>query len=317
LSDLVLWTRLTPTAFNSMHGAAAHSQRGGGARHIPLGVSSKRFPIEAFLRVSGRSKIEILAESQTAGPGELKFSSIRSRRAGEWMVTDQRSHRHPAWSPAAGFPTVFDSSNPPIIMLFRTGGQFQARFTSSRKFAALEPDASKSSKGILLASEKLLSAFDVAPGALINSFDEYVRAAPFEPFDPTTLEDGRKKLFASIVRRQGQGAFRTSLLDAYGGRCAITRTRTEWVLEAAHIVPYRGTKTNVLQNGLVLRADIHTLFDLGLISVHPGERRVKVSRVLANSAYNTLHEKPLLQPGVLANRPSEQALSFHFSRFRR
>jgi hypothetical protein len=41
------------------------------------------------------------------------------------------------------------------------------------------------------------------------------------------------------------------------------------VLEAAHIEPYLGTASNHVENGLLLRADIHILFDLNFIAVNP------------------------------------------------
>ncbi|WP_396954399.1 HNH endonuclease [Nocardioides pantholopis] len=52
--------------------------------------------------------------------------------------------------------------------------------------------------------------------------------------------------------------FRASLLAAYDGQCAVTDTRTEAGLEAAHLRPYRVPASNVVTNGLLLRADIHT-----------------------------------------------------------
>ncbi len=50
-------------------------------------------------------------------------------------------------------------------------------------------------------------------------------------------------------------------MDAYGGRCAVTNCDIEDVLEAAHISPYNGPSTDQVYNGLLLRTDIHTLFD--------------------------------------------------------
>lgn len=86
-------------------------------------------------------------------------------------------------------------------------------------------------------------------------------------FDPTTLEDARVRTLANIVRRQGQAAFRGQLLTLYGNRCAISNCAVEPVLEAAHITPYLGPKTNHPHNGLLLRSDLHTLLDLKLIAV--------------------------------------------------
>lgn len=73
----------------------------------------------------------------------------------------------------------------------------------------------------------------------------------------------------SIARRQGQSGFRNKLLKAYGHTCAVTGTTSEYVLEAAHISRYLGAHTNKTNNGLLLRADIHTLFDLHQLTITP------------------------------------------------
>ena len=79
------------------------------------------------------------------------------------------------------------------------------------------------------------------------------------------------------MRRRGQSVFRKQLLAAYNGQCAITRCDVEDVLEAAHIISYKGEETNHIGNGLLLRADIHTLFDLGLLAVDATSMRLLVS----------------------------------------
>jgi hypothetical protein len=86
------------------------------------------------------------------------------------------------------------------------------------------------------------------------------------------LADGRKKIERMVALRQGQPAFRNALMDAYERRCAVTNCTIDDVLEAAHISPYLGEHTNRVTNGLLLRADIHTLFDRGLIKVDSNYR---------------------------------------------
>lgn len=80
-----------------------------------------------------------------------------------------------------------------------------------------------------------------------------------------SVEDNREIAFREIAKRQGQAAFRSGLLTAYGGRCAITDSAVKQVLEAAHVTPYLGPKTNNVSNGLLLRSDFHTLWDRGLV----------------------------------------------------
>lgn len=88
-------------------------------------------------------------------------------------------------------------------------------------------------------------------------------------FDPKDSKDQRVRAIAEVVRRRGQAKFRKRLLDAYSNTCAVTGCDAVEALEAAHITPYLGEETNHPQNGLLLRADIHSLFDLGLISIDP------------------------------------------------
>lgn len=87
------------------------------------------------------------------------------------------------------------------------------------------------------------------------------------PFDPNDDRDGKEKIERSVAIRQGQSVFRDALLAAYRAQCALTGCKVEEVLQAAHIMPYRGEHTNHVTNGLLLRADIHTLFDLGIIKI--------------------------------------------------
>ncbi|RPF29033.1 HNH endonuclease [Georgenia muralis] len=127
-------------------------------------------------------------------------------------------------------------------------------------------------------------------------------------------EDTRERALAEIAVRRGQGKFRTSLLAAYGRRCAVTGTTEEAVLEAAHISPYRGTHTNLVANGLLLRSDIHTLFDLHLLTVRPhdGSYVVRVAPSVAEQHYRDLDGHPLQHlPHDVTARPSAEALANH------
>ena len=134
-------------------------------------------------------------------------------------------------------------------------------------------------------------------------------------FNPENLTDARKRINTAIVQRQGQSKFRSELLKAYGGQCAITDCDAEAALEAAHIFPYLGTDTNHVTNGLLFRADIHTLFDLYLISIDPDTSEVVVSSSLLNTCYKELNGKPLKSPQDYAASPSLQALARHYETF--
>jgi len=130
-------------------------------------------------------------------------------------------------------------------------------------------------------------------------------------FDPSNIEDARRKTLAAIVRRQGQPAFRQALLAAYEGRCAVTGCAVPEALDAAHIVPYRGPETNNVTNGLLLRVDLHTLFDLGLIAVNEQKYTVLIGASLRNSDYARWTGKKLFLPKLATKHPSTYALRQH------
>ncbi|MFV1943428.1 HNH endonuclease [Pseudomonas luteola] len=132
-------------------------------------------------------------------------------------------------------------------------------------------------------------------------------------FSPADITDARRRVLAQIVRRQGQAGFRDALIKAYEGRCAITGCMVERILEAAHVVPYQGEATNVAANGLLLRSDIHTLFDLNLLTLDPATMTVKVSPELSGSEYATLQGKAIFIPTRPADRVSVEALTWHQS----
>ncbi|MBA4188693.1 MAG: hypothetical protein C0467_11900 [Planctomycetaceae bacterium] len=101
---------------------------------------------------------------------------------------------------------------------------------------------------------------------------------PTEPtaFDPSAITDSRNRVPSSVVQRSGQGEFRTRLLTAAEGRCMVTGCTVEAVLEAAHIHPYQGPTTDHPANGLLLRADIHKLFDSNLLGIEPETLRIEL-----------------------------------------
>ncbi|MEH2040461.1 HNH endonuclease [Nostoc sp.] len=120
--------------------------------------------------------------------------------------------------------------------------------------------------------------------------------------------EARQKITVSIARRQGQSQFRKSLLDAYYSKCAITNFDAEVALEAAHIIPYSETENNHPSNGLLLRADLHTLFDLNLIVIDPKTMKVHISPVLKETEYKTIDGKEIRVPKDEMCRPNQEFL---------
>jgi putative restriction endonuclease len=125
-----------------------------------------------------------------------------------------------------------------------------------------------------------------------------------------------------IVPRLGQGAFRLQVTDAYSRRCAVTGERTLPALEAAHIKPFSEVKSHDVKNGLLLRSDLHRLFDSGYVSVRP-DLRVSVSRAIRDDFengrdYYALENQEIRLPNDVKKHPDREFLEWHYdTRFRR
>jgi hypothetical protein len=161
--------------------------------------------------------------------------------------------------------------------------------------------------------------FGVSIRRISDPVEEAISAAEEEAeqtdaFDPTGIIDARQRVAGDIVRRRGQPKFRKALMATYGSACAITGCTLPAVLEAAHIYPYKGVHTNALSNGLLLRADIHTLFDLHLITIDSETMEIRVSPELVGTAYESLKGTKLRPPKDRSHRASPEALEWHLSR---
>jgi hypothetical protein len=97
----------------------------------------------------------------------------------------------------------------------------------------------------------------------------------------------------------------------YEGKCAVSGCNVEAVLDAAHIVPYKGPKTNHPSNGLLLRTDLHTLFDLKLLTVDFVSRELLVSPFLKGTCYEQLVGATLREPNDPRFRPNNEVLQWH------
>jgi putative restriction endonuclease len=116
--------------------------------------------------------------------------------------------------------------------------------------------------------------------------------------------------------RLGQGSFRVLVTDAYNRRCAITGERTLPVLEAAHIKPFAQSGPNVVSNGLLLRSDLHKLFDIGYLTITP-DLHIEVSKKI-KEVYENGHEyyahhgcTLIVMPDDSRDRPCKDFLQWH------
>jgi putative restriction endonuclease len=116
-------------------------------------------------------------------------------------------------------------------------------------------------------------------------------------------------------RRLGQGTFRVLVTDNYQRRCAVTGEKALPVLDAAHILPVAEGGQHRQDNGLLLRTDVHRLFDKGYVTVTP-DGRFLVSRRLKDDfdngePYMPFNDQRIWMPGDPLSRPNREALEWH------
>jgi putative restriction endonuclease len=143
-----------------------------------------------------------------------------------------------------------------------------------------------------------------------------LQARALPTMEPELVADGlRFGQPQTVLPRLGQGAFRVIVTDVYQRQCALTNSHVLHVLDAAHIRPFAEGGSHSPSNGLLLRQDVHTLFDRGYLTVSP-DYRVEVSRRLKDEfdngkEYYALQGKTILLPGNPAFRPSSEQLVWH------
>jgi hypothetical protein len=109
--------------------------------------------------------------------------------------------------------------------------------------------------------------------------------APKEPENQSVENPIDEQTYSSIKSRRGQAKFRQMLLSAFNDACCISKSEVTAVLEAAHIIPHTEETNYAITNGLLLRADIHTLYDLNLIGIDENGL-VHISSSLKNTEYS-------------------------------
>lgn len=269
-------------------------------RQFNYGKQTWRVALEAVQQLGGKataSEIESYVASKVPdfelsniGP-DLRLISVNEYSRSAWQA-NQVARSTDGWNP--------------IDALFRRGGRGVATYET------YDPDPAVHGVWEQTADEE-----GVMRPRLVTDSPEMVHvqreleASPAGEFDASNEDDGRKRVLVSIARRQGQPKFRQELLAAYDGRCAVTGCALQAILEGAHIKPYRGDHTNHVTNGLLLRADIHTLFDLRLLRVDPTTWTVDVS-AQARPSYGRFHRQALHLPANLQLWPDVCAIRQHY-----
>ena len=129
-------------------------------------------------------------------------------------------------------------------------------------------------------------------------------------------EEGARYGSAYLAKaRLGQGAFRVLVTDPYNRKCAVTAERTLPVLEAAHIKPFVKSGPSRIDNGLLLRSDLHKLFDLGYLTITT-DYHLEVSKRIKEEydngrEYYALQGRELNLPNQTLYKPSKEFIEWH------
>lgn len=155
---------------------------------------------------------------------------------------------------------------------------------------------------------------DTAEGMALWDAVQNATTAQFPKLEP--MQSGTRFGQPTLIQpRLGQGAFRLVVTDLYGRRCAVTKERTLPALEAAHIRPYADGGEHAPQNGMLMRRDIHSLFDQGYVTITPAHR-FEVSRRIREEFengrhYYELHGSEIARPTDKSKQPDAAALRWH------
>jgi hypothetical protein len=140
-------------------------------------------------------------------------------------------------------------------------------------------------------------------------------ALPDESFETTSASDARSSVMRSIARRRGNPRLRRRLIEAYGDACAISGSLALEVLEVAQIVDFAPHLEGRMQNSILLRSDLHTLFDLGFLGIDPETLCVRVSETISDPYYRQFDGRKLSQPSRSYDRPSKRLLAAKYKLF--
>lgn len=149
-------------------------------------------------------------------------------------------------------------------------------------------------------------------------FDEYdyLKISSSETLEFQIVNEERQNLNKVLVNsRKGQGTFKGKVLRAYDNKCCVTGETIPELLEAAHIQEYRSQSSNHIRNGLLLRVDIHRLYDNGLIYIDK-DYIIHVSHKITDTPYYQFNGKMISLPIDSYDYPSKEALELKKQNFR-
>jgi putative restriction endonuclease len=183
--------------------------------------------------------------------------------------------------------------------------------------AVIRPNDQMSIKEIDLARIEQWLRDDPDCDALVKSFATNIDIDAVSPAvnddAPHSVIEARRRVLREVNQRRGQAKFRNRLVARYGAICQVSGCAFPALIEAAHIRPYAETNDNSARNGLLLRSDMHTLFDLDLLAIDPSTLTVKLHPDVRAAGYEAFDGISLFLNGT--SGPDRAALADRWKSF--
>lgn len=263
------------------------------------GLETKDVQRQLFMRDIRRDgRYQFREQGLDAEPGTVVLFQLRSSVVASAVF--ERPEKYPA--PIGEYTGVFHFK-PETVRVFQPIGADQLRAiwpTSFKNFGRTKVNLEPAENYALF--EQALAPLWITAKEGNSENDNYSPSG----------KDTRERIDQSIFARRGSAKFRNGLIGRYGPACLVTGSKLLHILEAAHICPYRGENDDHLTNGLLLRADIHTLFDLHLIGIRPDDLAVEIHPDLQEEYGQHVGHK---LPCTDSVRPSFTALQEQYRQF--
>jgi len=182
-------------------------------------------------------------------------------------------------------------------------------------WVSLEPDATTNKAWRTLSqtpmSQHSIQRLDISA---FQGFVQGVSSEATKPFERRTTNLNGGHRLVTVRTRVGQNEFRRRLIDSFKNKCAFTGENHSTALDAAHLYSYSKLGVHHLDGGLLLRRDIHRLFDKGLLAINPLTGIIDVHKDLSiYQEYASLHGRPIQ---VELNSAMKKWLYMHWEQYR-
>ncbi len=260
-------------------------------------------------RVESGSADKAIERCPTCGTGQLGF---RSTRTNSYRCLYGHEFSQPLASVRSGFEfkAIFGLDYTDVAARIEAAELRPFELTNSRQLSLRPCDLEGAMRYIARRdrnAEQVLKNWLAARELRVRDEDA-------DLIDASNVLDEREHRNLGILMRRGRKIFRDELVRRYGARCMISGCSTMALLEAAYIQPETVPKFNNPTNGLLLRSDLHTLFDLNLIGIEPGRLTVAVHPDVIDADYRSFDGSALRVAN--GKGPNRRALAARWDRFK-